>query len=85
MSNSFANLCLPLFAWSEPVPTTVQDMSRFLWDWWILQGDFTVQVRTCWFALLPACGIFPPSIRIRHVVVAVRLADIAGRFHDADH
>jgi ubiquitin-activating enzyme E1 len=46
--NTFANLALPLFAMSEPVPVkkiTFKDLEWTLWDRWVLEGDFTVQVR----------------------------------------
>ena len=46
--NTFANLALPLFAMSEPVPAkkaAIKDMSWTLWDRWVLEGDLTVQAR----------------------------------------
>ena len=48
--NTFANLALPLFAMSEPVPAkraSFKDMEWTLWDRWVLEGDLTVQVLHC--------------------------------------
>lgn len=45
--NTFANLALPLFAMSEPVPAkthSFKDMEWTLWDRWVMEGDLTVQV-----------------------------------------
>ncbi|CAL5220461.1 g2482 [Coccomyxa viridis] len=50
--NTFANLALPLFAMSEPMPSKsfkFQDMEWSLWDRWILEGDLTVQQVLDWF------------------------------------
>lgn len=45
--NTFANLALPLFAMSEPLPPKsfkFNELKWSLWDRWILEGDFTVRV-----------------------------------------
>lgn len=45
--NTFANLALPLFAMSEPVPAkkaSFKELEWTLWDRWVLEGDLTVQV-----------------------------------------
>jgi hypothetical protein len=45
--NTFANLALPLFAMAEPIPAksfSHNDLKWSIWDRWILEGDFTVQV-----------------------------------------
>ena len=50
--NTFANLAVPLFAMSEPLPPKTfkfEDMSWTLWDRWILEGDLTVQDVLEWF------------------------------------
>ena len=55
--NTFANLAIPLFAMSEPVPPKTFKFSRpdgsamewSLWDRWILHGDVTVQQALDWF------------------------------------
>lgn len=56
--NTFANLALPLFAVSEPVPakkTKFKDMEWTLWDRWVLEGDFTVQVPCSLVSLHETC------------------------------
>lgn len=59
--NTFANLAIPLFAMSEPVPPKVFKFTRpdgsamewSLWDRWILKGDITVQQSLDWFKVGP--------------------------------
>jgi ubiquitin-activating enzyme E1 len=54
--NTFANLALPLFAMSEPVPAKklkFKEMEWTLWDRWVLEGDLTVQVRPSHIAHFP--------------------------------
>lgn len=44
--NTFANLALPLFAMSEPMPPATlkyNGMEWSLWDRWVIDGDVTVQ------------------------------------------
>ncbi|KAK9750648.1 hypothetical protein RND81_02G210800 [Saponaria officinalis] len=44
--NTYANLALPLFAMSEPVPPKVfkyRDMSWTVWDRWVLKGNPTLR------------------------------------------
>ena len=57
--NTFANLAVPLFAMSEPLPPKAfkfQDMSWTLWDRWVLEGDLSVQDVLEWFRVrLRAC------------------------------
>jgi len=51
--NTFANLALPLFAQSEPIPPKkfqFMDMEWTLWDRWVLKGDLTVRQVLDWFA-----------------------------------
>ncbi|KAK9812201.1 hypothetical protein WJX73_003893 [Symbiochloris irregularis] len=55
--NTFANLAIPLFAMSEPLPPKTfeftpqggETMKWSLWDRWILKGDLTVQETLNWF------------------------------------
>lgn len=50
--NTFANLALPLFAQSEPIPPKkffFKDMTWSMWDRWMLKGDLTVQEVLDWF------------------------------------
>ena len=59
--NTFANLAVPLFAMSEPLPPKAfkfQDMSWTLWDRWVLEGDLSVQDVLEWFRVrLRACCV----------------------------
>ena len=53
--NTFANLALPLFAMSEPVPPKVikhEKLEWSLWDRWIIEGDLTVQQLLDWFEVI---------------------------------
>eukprot|EP01025_Chloroclados_australasicus_P042611 TRINITY_DN4529_c0_g2_i1.p1 TRINITY_DN4529_c0_g2~~TRINITY_DN4529_c0_g2_i1.p1 ORF type:complete len:1048 (-),score=190.46 TRINITY_DN4529_c0_g2_i1:257-3400(-) len=50
--NTFANLALPLFAQSEPIPPKSEkfnDMKWSVWDRWVVEGDITVQELVDWF------------------------------------
>ncbi|KAK9849259.1 hypothetical protein WJX84_002174, partial [Apatococcus fuscideae] len=50
--NTFANLALPIFALSEPLPPAkmkYKEMEWSLWDRWILEGDLTVRQVLDWF------------------------------------
>lgn len=61
--NTFANLAVPLFAMSEPVPPKKYTFNKpdgsaidwSLWDRWILQGDLTVQQVLDWFKARSPC------------------------------
>lgn len=60
--NTFANLAIPLFAMSEPLPPKTFEfqpqggdaMKWSLWDRWILKGDLTVQQTLDWFKVRSA-------------------------------
>lgn len=51
--NTFANLALPLFSISEPVPPKRfkhADMAWSVWDRWIVEGDVTLRELLAWFS-----------------------------------
>ena len=55
--NTFANLAVPLFAMSEPLPPktfTFQEDKWTLWDRWVLEGDLSVQQVLDWFRVRSA-------------------------------
>ena len=62
--NTFANLAVPLFAMSEPLPPKAFSyegpsgaMNWTLWDRWTLEGDLTVQQVLDWFQVGPCSTV----------------------------